>query len=738
MSARTKQLESPLSIVDAVETLTQIADLEFDKEVGIAKKHDLILQDRKVTYRTIHWVHQEDVDSTVKLVRETFRVILTYLKHFYEREYGQITDEKTIEGIKTIMVLVGEAAKKLDRYTTLFHTKKIKSISELKEYKNLQKFYHSKISRKVDEGILSKWILALAETAKTKRRKIKLTGEKKFDTKKVFVDLESVKRDLDYELFFLRKEDGTWFFNPRLIRNIKLVCDFGSYFDTKKRSDPLIDVKLWYDYFMHESAQNLLQSMGYLLDRYTSDAMHAQRQELVMWINKAIFALYLAANPENSARSCPVKCCFEYLQDFQRFLRKALLCRQYQKMIAYPPKKSNKFNNCLLDTVHGLCRGLYSQLFSYQNILPILEDLLQEAEEEVSEEQIEEGEGKLWGRLAQEHASMIRLMRRHPNGPLVKVLDYLESGGHPTYDTYMESNLPNQWYAFYLTDRRMLNLHLPSPTHQEFIQKATINEEFKGFLRAALKDHIVNKVLLFNLQDRTSWKEYARAKQLEELTDNSEFQGHINVVTLSKDTAFYHQLAPYHEETDSMRFIEEFMNNLSDSKAGNFFPDEIAQKLFPKFTDELFHAIHRIFFSHRNVMTREERLDFIEIAYLFIELKILELIKPDVFAFTCKDGIDNGSTSSAELYGFVSLLNEDAPRDQDFDVITTILYGPSLLIRERLLQSDRFHRMLSCFKCIEELREELGFENFDLVIKEGFGRLFQGAVFTMTRSGPHG
>ena len=134
--------------------------LEFDREIGIAQKHEIVFGEETIGYKSVHWLHQSDAPATVNLVRETFRVILHYLKQFYIKEYNHVTDPTTLEGIKTIMVLVGEAAKKLDKYTEIFH--QTQSVMEFKEYKQLQEFYRAKIARKVEEGPLSKWILELS------------------------------------------------------------------------------------------------------------------------------------------------------------------------------------------------------------------------------------------------------------------------------------------------------------------------------------------------------------------------------------------------------------------------------------------------------------------------------------------------------------------------------------------------------------------------------------------------
>ncbi len=65
------------------------------------------------------------------------------------------------------------------------------------------------------------------------------------ETKHLFVDLDSVKKDILSMNFFYRKEDGTRFFNPRLIRNIKLVSDFGLNVGKEEEKDPLFDLTTW-------------------------------------------------------------------------------------------------------------------------------------------------------------------------------------------------------------------------------------------------------------------------------------------------------------------------------------------------------------------------------------------------------------------------------------------------------------------------------------------------------------
>lgn len=732
-----------ISIIEAVETLSSIADLELDKEMGIAQKHEITLHNEPVEYKTVHWLHEQDASSTVNLVKETFRVILNYLRQFYRKEYGYVTDPKTIEGIKTIMVLVGEAAKKLDRYTALFHQTHQKSVTELREYKLLQDFYLSKIARKIDEGVLGKWILGLS-LAKMKIQPggplPKLAGVPSLEmelarmedeTKHVFVDLESVKKDSEYELFFIRKEDGTRFFSPRLLRNIKLVCDFGDYFGEPKVEDSLLNISRWLDRVYNQSAKNILKVLGGKVAHFFHDIRKAKDQEVVEEMNKALMALMLSSHTENLSRNNPIKTCTEYFVDFQVFLRSALNTRTYQKWIAYPPNETSVLALDLLDIMHTVCRALYSSMKGMNEMISIIHILIQDAQQGISQEHQKEAHlsKKIWNQLAANYSGMTKFLKRHPYGPLLKVLTILEGDAFNTFDPLIQQNIPTQLYGLYgKEERRIENLRFATPVHQEFINKAVINEEFKGFLRDYKKEKKTH--LLINLQDRTSWVEHARCAALEELQHNPDLQEAISVATLAIDTDFYHQLAPYHQINHANSFIKQFKEHLKGEGSGFNFPDSIDKGKLYEFIDKAAEAIHRIFFSSKNVLLREHRLDFIEIFYLFLQLKLIDMIQPDSFSLTCKDGIDIGMPYNVELFILLKLLNSPEWSENDIDYLNLMLYAPPLLIRERILLPERFNRMLSAIKAIESAQVEFGKDHFSKVVQEGFFALYDTSILS--------
>ncbi len=716
-----------LSILDAVEALETIADLDFEREVDVASEEEINEQNQKVTLRTVKWLSNEDPDETPKLIQETFHVVLEYLKDVYKTESIIVGKPRIVEGVKTIMVLVGEAAQKLDKFTTIFQHTKTKSVKDLKEYKQLQEFYLSRIARKIDEGILGKWILELTKGALAKRETTdKLVARKSISTNYVFIDLESVKKDTEYELFFLRKEDGSRFFNPRLIRNIKLVCDFGESINFEKATDPFLDVKIWQDHAMHVVAKEILRSMGGLLDRYFHETKRSWRREMVAELNKAIMALLMCSNSRNLLRNAPAKSCTEYFKDFHYFLRMALKSREYQRFVVYPPKKSARLAHCILDVSHNLCKGVFTGVHGYQELLPVFEKFFREAVGAQSSEHTKAAKVSktLWSSLASDYSAIKKYAKQHPNGPLEKVLEILEYGTYHVFDPIGQSNIPYQNYSLYLEEHKMTNIHLPTPTIQEFIHKATIVDEFKGFLRSLSKSQFRRKHLLINLQDKTSWKEHIRCVALEELQSGGPFSKMLDVVTIAKDTEFYNQVTPYQLDNHAEVFIQHFKENLEDENCGYFFPKWIKKKLFPEFIDGVINAVHQVFFGGMNVLTVNNRKDFIEVFYLFLQLKLLEMVQPDSFSFTCKDGIDTGGTSTAQLFAFLKILNDKDYSANDKEHINYILYIAPIILRERVILPEKIDRMIQAIKRIETTKAELGQREFKKMVMESFAKIY--------------
>lgn len=717
--------EGGITLLEAIETLCAIAEIPVDPNIEIEAAEGVILGERK----SIERLNLQDRDQTVRVVREIFTLLYKYLKGVYNNKEQTPKGDQVVEGIKTIMVLVGEAAKTLDKYTTLFHGAHSQKITQLDEYKKLQQFYQNRISRQVDTKQLSKWILGLAHQPQESVPSLK--GRANLQTRHEFVDLDSVKRDSEYELFYIRKEDGSRFFSPQLVRNITLVCDFGETLSGVKQSEPAIQARTWRDLTARVAAEDIRDAIAPLIPRFVRETYKQNNHEIIVDLRSALYAVILAANPENSSdEDEEKKNCYDYFCDFFFFLRRALSTREYQRMVAYPSNQDNNFALAVTDMVHAMSYAYFIQSKCNQALLVPVNQMITESLDQVSAEHVEEKikSNQLWNALACDYGAMTKFLRKHPNGPLIKVLTSIQDGMHHYFDPLWQGNIPSQLFTIFNNDIKVINCRIPCPVHQEAVNKLVVTDEFKAFIHSMKDNAVHDHHLIINFQDRTSWREHARSKAMEDLQNVPEFAHNLTVITLAKDTDFYRQNDSYGLDNHAAVFIEAFLDHLQDQSSGYFFPESIREQLFPQFMHQIVDAVHRVFFNDKNVLTRDQRQDFIELVYLFIELKIIEIVKPYSMSLMCKDGIDVSACANGLMYCFFKLLNQEEAREIDQETLNTILYAPALLQRERIIIPERFNRMVNAIRAIEAVRHEWGFVNFHRIILDSFGRYYDSPI----------
>lgn len=702
MSTKARNEES-MNILEAIETLSTIVD--FEDETGYTPEETPELIGLK---RRIEWLVSGDPSVAMTKVKEIFHVIFNYLRAYYQKKIVDTSNQKTVEGIKNIMVLVGEAAKKLDRHKGGVHSQWEGSITQWREFKQLQEFYRDRIDKRIDQKVLSKWLLGLAGGSLLTQKKERFIEKKGVSTSHLYVDLDTVRKDSEYELMLMTKEDGNRFFSPRLLRNIKLVCDFGGTLQNIETRDPLAEVGLWYDRICHTSAKTILQSLGTLVDRYFRDVARYKDMDLVCDVSKALMSLYCCANPENLLFNKRFKSCRDYFADFQMYLRYAMSSREYQKFLAYPPKKSNKVANCMLQLIQGICRSIFLELPGILELKVVVDQLLESSH--VGNIAAEE-ENLIYSAVAADYASLSNLMKFHPNGPLLKILDHLEVEHYRGFDSLVQGNLPHVWYQLNLGENiKSLLLRLPSPTHQIGVQKAGVGDEFKGFLFTCNTEKPAHH-LLINLQDRTSWREHARSAALEQLQNGDCFKKSISVITIAEDTEFYHQLQPYDGIQEASVFMDLLKEHICDANAGYYFPENILPKI-AGFIEDCIKNIHEFFFNGEVNLNREQRQEFISITHLFLQLKLIDIIQPDTFSLTCKDGVDISEASICLLTCLIEFINHEKLSNDIRVFLNLILHGPALVIRERIMLPEIFNRMIRVLQVIENTRGKLGFEDF--------------------------
>lgn len=681
--------ESNVGIIEAIETLTSIADLEVEGSVAVAESHEFELQNIPVIYKTVHWLHRKNAEKVMGVVRETFRTILQYLRYFYRSEYGKLVKHESVEGIKTIMVLVGEAAKKVDKYTRVFIGANVGSVKESREFRDLWGFYERKIAPIGMQESLSKWI---REIPKTLIEQVDTPKEHK--SEHLFIDLDTVKKDSEYELFFIRKENGSRFFNPKLLRNIKLVCNFEEHFAEGVKVESLKELQTFKDLLARQIARNIVHQNWPLLDAFVKASRRLNNEELVSYTYKSVVALMLAAHQESSTNNL-AKSSSAYLTDFQHFFHYLLGTQDFQRVITYPPKNEQAIQHKIIQLVQAIA----CQLFSGFHLTPETSTIINELVVKGKQEQVQDiPDTTLSNKMALDYDALLRALQNFSHVPLLYVIEALQDFEINGYDPLELQNMPTLLLDLFEKGHKMAVLRIPSPTNQEFIHKAQVAEEFKSFLRSY---ETSKGLLLFNLQDRTSIREHARCSALEELQKKDEFAKSFACVSMTKDSDFYHQTGSYQELNHADAFIQQLLEHIESENSGYFYPQRIKNVLFDGFANRLVHAIHSVFFGNKNVLTRQNRVDFIELLYVFMQLKIIEIVQPDNISFSCKDAIDIGMPATAELFLLLKLINARELSPEEEDYLKVILYYPSIGYRGRLLFPERFSRMNSMTKAIE-------------------------------------
>lgn len=649
-----------LSLVDAVETLSNIADLNMDPAIALFKEQGLLLTPSD-TIKNVDWLAVPPEEGIV-MVKSIFNTVLNYLRGFYKDEYASIHDMRTLDGIKSVMVLVGEAAKKIDKYQQENLKGPFQSITESKEYKRLQDFYLRKISHTIDEGVLGKWILAITKNTFQRHKK----GPEKGVSRHVFIDLDTIKKDTEYELLLLRKEDGSRFFNPRIIRNIKLVSDFGRFFSNEKRADALEAVPVWKDQFLHSAAVHILRDLSSTMNEFFKHYKMYKEEKTASTLNKCFMALMMAANPKHAQNNSEHKGAYKYFNDAFHFLKIAVNEREFQNLLTFGPETENSI--VLIESVLMTVKSFYSSPINYSGLNKILKELSPC-----------EYKGSLSQIIKCDLQSLQKSSKGHVSGPIGKALEIFEEGQRIFFEPIQEVNIPTMPYSIQYGEKRIPLIRMGSPVLQEEIHKAALSPAFKAFLRTAPSSIIIN------FQDRNHWKEEARSKALDNLP--------VPMLTWNIESDFYHQTGRYESEHKMDKFSLHLKEWLDE-----------CQCLLPY--EELLNYVHKAFFDGKNILNREERKSFIDLFILFNNLKAIDQYEPDSVLYICKDGVDIVPVQMTLMKAFFILWKCEALSPDIINHFRGELFLPSLLVRERTPLALWVNRLISDIKVIEESCEE--------------------------------
>lgn len=680
-------MKEEYSINDAIKNLSILADFSVDHPqcTGLVDERKQFITDKEEISRDkVLWFAEENIDPIKESILETYQVVLDYLEKICKDEGYDWKSPKVREGIQEIMHLVGKSKDVVDLYIDeISQTLPTEKLGKSEIYQKLGKYYQ--------EHVQKKFVIPLEGKEDWEEN---WKGEQALSLdldKSALKAFDSLKSDLEYELFYLKNAEGAPFFSKVLLRNIQLYCNFDEEKDTKL-DDPLLKIAVFKDKNYQSIADQMIKSLYHLIEEFYVQKKEGKEKKLFFSVNKIVMSLFLAANPKNLLSKTKSKAATKYFMDMLEHLHNFLSSKDYNRLA----RKEIIF----IDLVNAICFQLFLNKGGIKEELIGYIHLLMRKGLERSEKAYIEKEDTSFNCLLKGDDQIRSLLAHFPNGPLFKILDSVHDRIEEFYPI-MQENLPKRLYPIKFLENKTTILKIPSPTRQTTIAEASPAPEFLAFLRAIKKR---GQTLLFcNLQDRTSWKEHARTQLIEELGDEKEFKKNLFVATLAKDTDFYYQIGSYQHLDKAEDFVALFKEHLlSGEDYGYFFCKQLDTKKMQSFIPKAIDTIWELFYEKRSVLTRKNRMDFIEIFYHLLLMKIMEIAKPDFLSLSCKDALDLGSVFSASFFGFLSLI-QGKKIDEDF--MRYLIYSEALLVRERAVNSQRLSRELSALAYFDQYLE---------------------------------
>lgn len=673
-----KKGEGDLTLQKAMDHLINMSEIDMENREETKESVDFL------HLKEIDWANPKAALANEPLIKEILRTLRQYLEDLMQKERAQLQEDRDLQnGVRAMMALVEESVKKMDAYGAIAAAGR--PISKLSEYKELRDFYLNVIVK---------------EFGKELSLKVELEEENKEPQEHEIKNVEVVRQDREYELFFIRKEDGKPYFNKEFLRHLKVVGDCNQLIESLESEDPLPSLQVIQDKEVYEGANEILVSLLPHIDSFYKQRSKVKEIQLAKEISNALVALMMAAHSDNLLENNSDKGCISYYRDFHRYLRAAFSTEEYQVLLS---NIQEDVEHLLLTLLHEISYFFFTRRgFSEESVL-FIHKLIKRGKELGKEIQQENDiKDSFWNSFLENDTAIRYLLAQYPSGPLLKTFDVLcGEEKEKSFDPLKQGNFPYLLYSVVLDNTHTSVLRLPSPTCQFQVEESKVVPEFLGMLRYFQENASSNRHLLINLQSRISWAEQARSKKLEELSKESEFAPVIAIVTLPRETDFYFQINEYKVLNGAPLFIEELLQQMTEKKRGYYFFSGQEEK-FLSFGKKIAVLIHHHFFSDKSSLSRQERMQFIDLFFYFLILALIEHTKCNSLSFTCKDAVDAGAAVSAGFYAFLHILSKEgrwSSKRKDF--LLWLFYHSALVIRERAIEPICFTRTILALEILE-------------------------------------
>lgn len=659
----------PSSVEDAVAALVALAQIQENGDW----QEQVAIEQSPIQNWTFQWVREHDAEKTPSLVRLLFKIILKHIQAIASEKMSVTQRKKALERLTPLMQSVDEVATRLDRISQLFASAQAGLATQLEEYQQLQEFYSLLKKKPVTASIESP-----PHTQPVEAPDIEKMSE-----------VQRIWADLDYELCFMKRDDGTSYLSDSLREHTELAADFSIDLESVTGDDPFVWSLNWKDQMLHKRARSILKGVWQEAHAFYQARSEERSGDLSRALSCALIALMMASKPSNLLMESSKKPVYRYFEDFQFFLRQALATRDYQILLTQSSSVAE------LALAHALCVCLFSDPWIGGEAVTVARRLIEDEQLPMDRAPM-----TLCEELRSRYESLTLALSRYPNGPLFKMLDLIREEKLPPFDVLIGGNLPGELQKIQFDHHTTSLLRMPAPVKQSVLTRPVICDEFLNFIHSTDQSKACGGHLVINLQSRHDWRERSRTFAFERLQEHVELRHCLTVVTFDYHSSFYWQ-AQEIEQMSTELFVSNFESALCDASGDYYFPDFVRQALVPNFSSGAMHAIRQLFFAGTPELNVVDRQIFIDLFHVLLTIKLLDLYRPGDMCYVCKDGVDQSMAAHALLMAIFWLLRQESIGSDRRSMLEGWLEGPALLIRERAMQPHVYERVVRALETVE-------------------------------------
>lgn len=275
-------------------------------------------------------------------------------------------------------------------------------------------------------------------------------------------------------------------------------------------------------------------------------------------------------------------------------------------------------------------------------------------------------------------------------------------GGHFNFrfDPHLQGNIPFALGEIELEGKPVRLLRMGTPTIQaDPRESAQINPEFCTYLQSlAFEDKKHLYVSLQNDIPKIHGDETGRNAAIKALqTDFPNFRS----VVLAQDSHFYKQSDLFENVNLWSGFKKHFDNQMFGTKNhGFYFPDELRNEgTFRNESMALLDQMKDVLFPEKTSLTKEERLDLIELYYAVFVLYLAKKTNVDFVNVSCKDAIDRAGKTNSLILKMV-MIAQELEDDKSLKKHQILTHAAAFLVKSQAIIPGRRERLINAYNRI--------------------------------------